>query len=204
MTTEKQIEANKENALKGGVKTDEGKAVSRFNAVKHGLTSVVLSKYDDEVDVEVLEQELRSFLNPQNAIENIVFERILENYIRMKRTSKIERNYLNSLLNPPSTKKVYKDTQAYEKYKQSMVEYTNTITELNNDALCTDEDFIMDKSKIPVKPVEPEYVIEVDDGETRHFDTEKLKELVELLNRYYVSGENRLYRAINEFMSYRK
>ena len=62
----------------------------------------------------------------------------------------------------------------------------------------------MDKSKIPDKPVEPEYEIEVDDGETRHFDTEKIKELVELLNRYYVSGENRLYRAINEFMAYRK
>jgi len=204
MATEKQIEANKQNALKGGVKTDEGKAVSRFNAVKHGLTSVVLSKYDDEVDVEALEEELRSFLDPQNAIENIFCERICENYIRTKRASKIERNYLNSLLNPPSSKKVYKNQQEHERYKQDLAEYKNKITELNNEALCTDDAYIMDKSKIPDKPVEPEYEIEVDDGETRHFDTEKIKELVELLNRYYVSGENRLYRAINEFMAYRK
>lgn len=204
MTTDKQIKANKENALKGGVKTDEGKAVSRFNAVKHGLTSVVLSKYDDEVDVEVLEEELRTALQPQNAIENILFERIVENYIRMIRTSKIERNYLNSLLNPPATKKVYKDPQAYEKYKQEVAEYKNTLTELTNDVLCMDGALIQDRSKVPDKPVEPEYEVVVDDGETRHFDTEKLKELVELLNRYYVSGENRLYRAIKEFMEYRK
>jgi len=204
MSSDKQIEANRQNALKGGIKTEEGKAVSRFNAVKHGLTSVVLSKYDDEVDVEVLEEELRMALQPENAIENILFERIVENYIRMIRTSKIERNYLNSLLNPPATKKVYKDPQAYEKYKQAVAEYKNTLTELTNDVLCMDGALIQDRSKVPDKPVEPEYEVVVDNGETRHFDTEKLKELVELLNRYYVSGENRLYRAIKEFMEYRK
>ncbi len=39
MTSEKQIEANKENGKLGGVKTDEGKAVSKYNAIKHGLLS---------------------------------------------------------------------------------------------------------------------------------------------------------------------
>lgn len=39
MTTEKQIEANRLNALKGGVKTGQGKAAVRLNAVSHGLLS---------------------------------------------------------------------------------------------------------------------------------------------------------------------
>ena len=34
-TSQKQIEANRENAKLGGVKTEEGKAVSRYNAIKH-------------------------------------------------------------------------------------------------------------------------------------------------------------------------
>lgn len=203
MSTDKQNKANKQNALKGGVKTDEGKKISRFNAVKHGLTSVVLSKYDDEVDVEVLEKELKDVLQPQNAIEGILFERIFENYIRTTRTSKIERNYLNSLLNPPSTKKVYKDPEEYEDYKQALAEYKTTAEKLTNEALNTDEMFISDKSRLPNKPIEPEYEIVRDEGETRHFDAEKLKELVELLNRYYVSAENRLYRALKEFREQR-
>jgi len=39
MASEKQIEANKNNAKKGGVKTVEGKEVSRMNALKHGILS---------------------------------------------------------------------------------------------------------------------------------------------------------------------
>jgi len=37
MTTEKQIQANRLNALKGGVKTEEGKAAVRLNAPSHGF-----------------------------------------------------------------------------------------------------------------------------------------------------------------------
>ena len=39
MTSKKQIEANKQNALKGGVKTEAGKTVSRMNATKYGFFS---------------------------------------------------------------------------------------------------------------------------------------------------------------------
>lgn len=34
--SQKQIEANQKNAKLGGVKTEEGKAVSKYNALKHG------------------------------------------------------------------------------------------------------------------------------------------------------------------------
>jgi hypothetical protein len=43
MATERQIEANRKNALKStGPKTPEGKAISRANAVKHGLAADTL------------------------------------------------------------------------------------------------------------------------------------------------------------------
>ena len=35
--SDKQLEANRKNAKLGGVKTEEGKAVSRLNALKHGV-----------------------------------------------------------------------------------------------------------------------------------------------------------------------
>ena len=35
--SQKQLEANRKNAQKGGVKTTEGKAIIKFNALKHGL-----------------------------------------------------------------------------------------------------------------------------------------------------------------------
>ena len=35
--SQKQLEANKKNAQKGGVKTTEGKAIVKYNALKHGM-----------------------------------------------------------------------------------------------------------------------------------------------------------------------
>jgi len=35
--SQKQLEANRKNAKKGGIKTAEDKAIAKFNALKHGL-----------------------------------------------------------------------------------------------------------------------------------------------------------------------
>ena len=37
--SKKQLEANRKNAQKGGVKSEEGKNVVKYNALKHGLLS---------------------------------------------------------------------------------------------------------------------------------------------------------------------
>ena len=47
--SQKQLVANQKNAKLGGVKTEEGKAISKYNALKHGLLSKeVLLDGEDE------------------------------------------------------------------------------------------------------------------------------------------------------------
>jgi len=48
MASDVQITANRENGKLGGVKTERGKAVIRFNARKHGILATLLTKYEEE------------------------------------------------------------------------------------------------------------------------------------------------------------
>lgn len=93
--SQKQIEANQENDKKGGVKTDEGKAVSRYNALKHGLLSkeVLLDGEDETVLVEV-GKKLRTELEPQTELELILVDRITANVWRLKRVMQMEREMM--------------------------------------------------------------------------------------------------------------
>ncbi len=60
MVSKKQLKANRENAKKGGVKTEEGKAITKYNALKHGLLAkeIVVDAGDgaeNQEDVQVIE-----------------------------------------------------------------------------------------------------------------------------------------------------
>jgi len=90
-TTQKQIEANKENGKKGGVKTEEGKAISKYNAMKHGLLSEqVLMKSEDGDALLELEKKLRSELKPATEIELLLVDKIASNFWRLKRALSFE------------------------------------------------------------------------------------------------------------------
>lgn len=60
--SQKQLEANRQNAKLGGVKTEGGKAVSKLNALKHGLLSqeVLLEGEKEKLLIE-LGRRLREF-----------------------------------------------------------------------------------------------------------------------------------------------
>lgn len=89
--SKKQLRANQKNAKKGGVKTAEGKAVSRYNALKHGLLSKqVLLPEEDENELVELGKRIRSELKPKNEIENILVDRIVANTWRLRRALKVE------------------------------------------------------------------------------------------------------------------
>ena len=90
--SEKQLKANKKNARKGGVKTDGGKAVIKYNALKHGLLSqeVLLAKENEENLVE-LSERLMAELQPQGELERILADRIVSSVWRLKRALTVER-----------------------------------------------------------------------------------------------------------------
>lgn len=93
MATEKQIRANRGNALKSsGPKTSEGIAVSSTNSLKHGLLS-----RDGVLDTEDLSEfdafhfHLRQSLHPEGEIEHELADRIASYLWRMRRVTSFEK-----------------------------------------------------------------------------------------------------------------
>ncbi len=90
--TERQLEANRRNALKGGVKSDEGKAVSRHNARKHGIFASALTERDAE-DLAPILDDFMERMEPEGAIEESLVEKLAVTYLRMQRCARAEAEY---------------------------------------------------------------------------------------------------------------
>jgi len=97
MSTDAQIKANRKNAKKStGPKTPEGKAKSAQNATTHGLTAshdVIKGESQEEFDAH--KQGFLDVLNPQNAVEDFLADRVASLAWRLKRASRIERQMLD-------------------------------------------------------------------------------------------------------------
>ena len=80
MATEKQVAANRANALHStGPRTEAGKAAASQNATRHSLTSkylIILAGQED--DFAELESGLRGKLNPNGPLEEVLFKRLVE------------------------------------------------------------------------------------------------------------------------------
>ncbi len=91
MSSEKQILANRQNAQLGGVKTTEGKAISKFNSLKHGLLSKeVLLQGEDSESFTQLGQRIMENIQPEGEIEILLTERIIANMWRLRRALEVE------------------------------------------------------------------------------------------------------------------
>jgi hypothetical protein len=92
MTSDKQIDANRKNALKStGPKTPEGKDAVRLNALKHGLLSKeTLLPGEGEEALRELGQNLRAELQPAGELENLLVDRIISAYWRLRRLGRVE------------------------------------------------------------------------------------------------------------------
>ena len=79
MTSDKQIQANRQNAQKStGPKTPEGKAAVRHNSLKHGLLSKeVLLPREDEAALKELSERLGAELQPVGELESLLVDRIV-------------------------------------------------------------------------------------------------------------------------------
>lgn len=96
MSTEKQITANKENAmLSTGPKTIEGKAIVATNSTKHGIftkdliITTALGKENEEEYTEML-NNLIDCLLPKNQMESLIVEKIAIDFWRLRRVMRFE------------------------------------------------------------------------------------------------------------------
>lgn len=98
MTTESQIEANKENAqLSTGPKDTEK---TKFNAITHGLTSKSVNNKEDLNEIQQLTNFLIEQLKPVNVIEEIAINRIVGSLWKLSKIIKIQsKEFYNSEVN---------------------------------------------------------------------------------------------------------
>src|SRR5215831_633385 len=99
MTTEKQIQANRRNALKStGPKTGEGKSRSRMNALRHGLTaSQAVLPHEDENDYEKLREGMLESYAPEDSAEQALVEELANAYWRLMRLHRVENRYWDNV-----------------------------------------------------------------------------------------------------------
>jgi hypothetical protein len=99
MTTEKQIQANQDNALKGGVKTQSGKEVSKYNAEKHGILRAGLNDHEKAVYDKLMERNFEE-LQPQTQVEEMLIHQLTFNLMQLFRCQNEQNKqfYLNENL----------------------------------------------------------------------------------------------------------
>ena len=92
MTSFKQIEANRRNALRStGPKTEAGKEVSRRNAVRHGLTAeTVIGALEDAEDYRAFEAAVMTDYDAQSAVERELVLRLASLLWRLRRATAME------------------------------------------------------------------------------------------------------------------
>jgi hypothetical protein len=93
MISDKQLAANRANALLSTGPTEEGKKRSRLNALRHGITGQVTTMTDeDRAAHDKLSSALMKDLAPEGAMETQLAQRIATDSWRLNRISAVEDN----------------------------------------------------------------------------------------------------------------
>jgi hypothetical protein len=92
MTSLKQVEANRRNAVKSTGPTSEvGKNRSRRNAIRHGLTAeTVVEPLEDPEEYRTFELSITSEFDAQTAVERELVLRLASVFWRLRRSTVIE------------------------------------------------------------------------------------------------------------------
>lgn len=92
MTSLKQIEANRRNALRStGPRSEDGKQRASQNAVRHGLTAeTVIEPLEDAEDYKAFEQAVAADYDAETAVERELVLRLASLLWRLRRTTSIE------------------------------------------------------------------------------------------------------------------
>ena len=104
MSSLKQIEANRHNALKStGPTTPEGKERSRRNALRHGFTAeTVIATLEDAEDYQAFEAAVIADYDAETAVERELVLRLASVLWRLRRATGIETAIFESVTAEPS------------------------------------------------------------------------------------------------------
>jgi len=96
MTTARQLEANRGNALKStGPRTINGKQASRRNALRHGLTAeTLIEPLEDPESYRAFEVAIVAEYLPQSPVEEELVHRLASLFWRLRRATSIETGLL--------------------------------------------------------------------------------------------------------------
>ena len=110
MSSLKQIEANRRNALKStGPTTPDGKRRSRCNAVRHGLTAeTVIAALEDSDDYEAFEAAVISDYDAKSAVERELVLRLASVLWRLRRATGIETGLFESVTEDPHNREQHR------------------------------------------------------------------------------------------------
>ena len=116
MTSLRQIEANRRNALKStGPTTPEGKERSSCNAVRHGLTAeTVIAVLESSENYETFEATVIADYTAETAVERQLVVRLASVLWRLRRATSIETAIFNSATENARLLTSAKSTSAFD------------------------------------------------------------------------------------------
>ena len=137
MSTLKQIEANRLNALQStGPKTSGGKERSRCNAIRHGLTAeTVIVGFDDKDDYDAFEATVIADYDAQSAVERELVLRLASVLWRLRRATGIETSLFESVIKQSNQSEVFTRANADLLLSRLFLDPKDRSTKPNTDAL---------------------------------------------------------------------
>jgi hypothetical protein len=131
MTSERQKAANQANARRStGPQTPEGKAVTRLNALRHGLLArdVVLPGEDADA-FEDLWNQVRAHFSPTGPIEELLSERVVNTIWRLRRLARAETALLHWRVHWLRADRLAKQVRSYEETLLDRLSFPTDITD---------------------------------------------------------------------------
>ncbi len=127
MTSDRQIKANRQNARKStGPKTPEGKDAVRLNALRHGLLSQeILLPGEDEEALRELGHNLRAELQPVGELENLLVDRIIASYWRLRRLGRVEAGIFAWELYGELARRASAEASSYTKQESALDDFVD-------------------------------------------------------------------------------
>ncbi len=190
MASQRQIVANRQNGQLGGVRTQDGKAKSRWNAIQHGLLSKeaviegALGK-ENKAEFDFMLSQLHTDLKPVGVLEEMLVERIAILYWKSKRVQRIENLSFMHLIDAENKR------------------YKSVSKEFEPETLCA-ECYEKDRDTSPMEAdwwTVQKHFAPIERREQEIIEAAASlasSDSIDRLNRYSTTVERQLFRAIHE------